>query len=672
MRMSYQQDQKPGLAVAAWAAGIALSFSAGSVVAADGDLVTAFGGGDGAVTQDIPNTIADSFYAAAVLADTTILAVGINPVPVGNPGAENNDELQIGRFTADGTLVSATRLADKTAGQITGVGVSPAGEIVVVSLPTANPAQPQVTKFDSTGATVLNSFAPPTTATSSLRCESKRVLFDAGKIVIGCQLFTDGNDIPVVVRLNSDLTPDTSFGELGLARGTNPNPGFGGSVSGKVVASDGAGGYYLLATSTDDVPGDDALASDIDELVFVQKFSSAGTLVPTYGAGGVAAIATSEATGSFQGEALFLDSSNRLVAGASRFLPIGSESAIVARLTPGGTFDSSFGTGGVITTPDVFVAAVFGDSSDRVYVLNSQGLVRLTANGGFDAGFPFGPSIIGTLYNPFEGLSRWAGAIVADSGTSALLLGGVDQFAVQVPQQPPQTSIAVATIAKIELGELATPAVARFNQSERAVGEGVGTITIGLRLEAAVASATTLTFRFGGAGASQADFTLPNGPTVVIPAGQTTGSLSLAVVNDARDEKVERLVITLNEATTNNVFDLTINDNDPEPSVSFDKATSFVAEGSQAAVLVRLSAPSGKLVSVPFTFAGTATQGVDYTFTPDTGTLFFNPGQTEKFILIPTVDGDADTRKESIIITLQDPATATLGAFPQRTVFINP
>ncbi|MGQ0701092.1 MAG: Calx-beta domain-containing protein [Panacagrimonas sp.] len=673
--MSDKRNNRRSCISAAWAAGWVLSIAAGPVLGADGDRVASFGT-DGIVRQDFPGTNVDSFFAAGVQANGDVLTVGFN----GISAAGQPSEIHIRRFTANGILVSGTVVPAALPGRISGAGISAAGEIVVVGAD--DPTQVQVRKFNDAG--VATAFFQVSAPNFTVRCEGRNVVFDGNKIVVPCQFTAAGLNSAALLRFNGvNLTLDSSFGNSssGIALGLGSD--FQGTIQGRAVISDGSGGYYLLATVVDAVGGNEGAPGDVDDALFVQRFNAAGQVVTTYGNNGVALVTTESQEGqALLAESLFLDRQNRLLVGGSRIAPPpGFErTGLVERLLPNGAPDGSFGVAGAVDPFDDLedgrgAISIFADSSSRLHILTNGVVRRVFDNGALEGDprdapgpFVFRSSRIASICCPtFDDTATWQSAVVVDGGNAALLLGGVDQFRLQSSMPPPTT--AIATMAKIDLGR---PPTARFTTTGVAVGEGVGTVNVGLQLSAVSTVGTTLSFGFSGGAKSPLDFTLPNGNTVLIPAGQTAGSLAVQVVNDALDEKVKKLNIALNGATANNLFSLTINDNDPEPDVSFDRAVSFVSEGGQAAVLVRLSAPSGKLVSVPFTLAGTANPANDYSFTPSTGILFFNPGQTEKFIRVRATAGDADNRKESVVITLDDPETATLGAFAQRTVFINP
>lgn len=657
-------------------------------------------GTDGVVKENYPDTTLDNYQAAAVLSDTSILTAGITNfgVPDSKDPLRAND-LFIGRFDSNGSLVYRLTVHDAlVASPMTGVSVSAEGLIVVVGFDSTSGGalRPEVRKYDAAGQ-LLGSFSPPhppSTYGIPTLCQGKGVLFETGgKLVVPCliQNRTNGLDYPALARLNSDMTLDASFGNDfnpntpefqrdGYALGPSPGGAHSeGFPQGTAVVSDGSGGYYMLVTNADPDSSNEGTASDIDASLIVNHFFSDGTLDTSYGVGGIAVVASTagQQNLSIDGNSLFLDSAGRLVVGGSRFNP--GASALVARLNPDGTLDNQFGEGGIIDPlldpvgGGFSAIALFGDSSNRLYVLNSRTLTRLTSAGDPDPTFDPSPSNLRNLHAPAENNAKWGGAAVVDGGNSVLLMGGVDQF----PVVTGGTSSAVATLAKINLdGQAPPPArVVRFEETAVTVSEGNGPapVVVSVKLSEASANNVTVPFTFSGS-ASPADYSLPNGGSIVIPAGQTTGSLSVVLVDDGLDEANETLSIRLGTPTgasigAPNTLALKITDNDAPPSVSFDKAASHVSEGAQSAVSVQLSAASGKGVTVNFSVAGSASEA-DYHLSPTTHKLYFPPGSTRRTVVIKTTNDVADERNESVVLTLNSATSATIGGTSVRTVVI--
>jgi hypothetical protein len=162
------------------------------------------------------------------------------------------------------------------------------------------------------------------------------------------------------------------------------------------------------------------------------------------------------------------------------------------------------------------------------------------------------------------------------------------------------------------------------------------------------------------------DYTaLPAPTTLTIPAGQTTGTLTVAVAGDVVDEADERFRITLSAPVggtlSDNVGLATIADDDPPSTLRIDDAR--IAEGSVGSTSVELKVslnrPSERVVTVSYaTRDGTAMGGVDYADAADT--LAFTPLQTERTITLPIGADRSVENDETFTVTLSDPVNATL------------
>src|SRR5207253_3602918 len=111
-----------------------------------------------------------------------------------------------------------------------------------------------------------------------------------------------------------------------------------------------------------------------------------------------------------------------------------------------------------------------------------------------------------------------------------------------------------------------------------------------------------------------------SGTSIVIPAGSSSGSITLTAVQDALDETDETIVVDISSVTngtesgTQQVTAIIADDDGPSLSIS----NVTVTEGNtgqtvNANFTVTLSAASPQIVSVDYATAdGTATAGSDY------------------------------------------------------------
>ena len=199
---------------------------------------------------------------------------------------------------------------------------------------------------------------------------------------------------------------------------------------------------------------------------------------------------------------------------------------------------------------------------------------------------------------------------------------------------------------------------------------GSKNLTFTVTLNTASAERVTVDWADAGTGtaASGTDYTAIAGGTLTFAAGTTSQTIDVSVTGDAADEADETILVTLSNALGATISTATgtgtIADNDPEPSLSINSPS--VTEGDSGSknltFTVKLSAASGKRVTVDYVDAGTgtATPGTDYTAIAG-GTLTFEPGDTEEtFDVSVTGDGDGETN-EIILVTLRNATNATIG-----------
>ena len=169
----------------------------------------------------------------------------------------------------------------------------------------------------------------------------------------------------------------------------------------------------------------------------------------------------------------------------------------------------------------------------------------------------------------------------------------------------------------------------------------------------------------GGTASSGADYTGVSG-TLTFQPGTTRQTIEVATVDDETEEPEERFTVTLTDPVGATLEDDTgtgtIRDNDGDtgdfPALSIADAAPVV-EGGTAEFLVTLGAGVEHVVTVSYATAdGTARAGLDYT--PATGTLRIEPGDTTRTIRVPVLDDETLEETEDFAVTLSGPAGATL------------
>ena len=180
-----------------------------------------------------------------------------------------------------------------------------------------------------------------------------------GKIVVA-----GGNNSDFALcRFNTDGSLDTGFGASGLVI----TDFAGGNDQANAIAIDSMGNFVVAGSTTNNNTGVDfALA----------RYDSNGNLDATFGTGGKVMTPVSPGSDTDQAFALAIDSSGRIIAaGVASAGATGNDFALV-RYTSTGTLDSTFGTGGKVTTP---LSA--GNGDDRAFAVAIQSDGKIVAAG---------------------------------------------------------------------------------------------------------------------------------------------------------------------------------------------------------------------------------------------------------------------------------------------------
>ena len=214
--------------------------------------------------------------------------------------------------------------------------------------------------------------------------------------------------------------------------------------------------------------------------------------------------------------------------------------------------------------------------------------------------------------------------------------------------------------------------------ADDSISENGGSTTVSATLSHPSSEATTITIE-----AVANAYTVGADATITIAAGDTANASDTATINAVAGDtgEADRSVsVTGSASNTQGIgrvtgASLTLEDDDggagptgpseSEPTMSIDSpSVSEGAAGTTATLTftVSLSAASTQAVTVDYAEAtgGTATAGTDYT-APASGTLTIAAGDTGATIAV-TVTGDGvDEPDETILMTLGEPAGATLG-----------
>jgi sugar lactone lactonase YvrE len=132
-------------------------------------------------------------------------------------------------------------------------------------------------------------------------------------------------------------------------------------------------------------------------------------------------------------------------------------------------------------------------------------------------------------------------------------------------------------------------------------------------------------------------------PQIVIPAGQTSGMLTLTVLDDQRFEDNELVTFVVDKienaslSSSQPTLQVTIQDDDVAPTVSLSFSDStLLEEGPATDLQLQLSAGAGKFIKVQLDFSGTALRGTHYTV--DRQEVIFEPGDSVAYVQITPID----------------------------------
>ena len=203
---------------------------------------------------------------------------------------------------------------------------------------------------------------------------------------------------------------------------------------------------------------------------------------------------------------------------------------------------------------------------------------------------------------------------------------------------------------------------ASFASASQHAGEGSGTHNVGVRLHwprlprwARPYSDITLEYTVDGTATAGSDYTALSG-TVTVPAGATTATIPVTLIDDSVQEDSETVVLTLTAGEDyavggSGTHRLTIAANDG-PTASFASASQSAGEGSGTHnVAVRLDPAPTSDMTLSYTVDGTATAGSDFTIA-NSGTVTVAKGATTATIPVTVVDDSVYENSETVILTL--------------------
>jgi uncharacterized delta-60 repeat protein len=383
-----------------------------------GDLDLGFGTG-GKVTTDFGGKY-DRGNAVALQSDGKMIVAGY--------ATGSSQDFALARYNTDGSLdtsfgVGGTVTTDFSSNtdSAAGVAVQSDGKIILVGATDSTGAGDFALARYTASGSLDSSFGSGGKVTTdfSRRIDGARAvaLQGDGKIVVAGLSYTvgktgyNGDDEIALARYNTDGSLDTSFGSRGkvltsIGSGAAVTYGVALQGDGKIVVSGSA-----LGNS-----GDFAIA----------RYTAGGRLDTTFGSGGT--VLTDFAGHADQAFGVAIQGDGKIVAVGETNPGSGYDDFALARYTTSGSLDTTFGSGGKVTTD-------FAGNYDRAYgvAIQSDGkivaagrggldfaLARYNSDGGLDTGFGSG----GKVSTDFAGYYNQEAIAVAIQSDGKIVLAG--------------------------------------------------------------------------------------------------------------------------------------------------------------------------------------------------------------------------------------------------------
>src|SRR3990172_7946980 len=218
------------------------------------------------------------------------------------------------------------------------------------------------------------------------------------------------------------------------------------------------------------------------------------------------------------------------------------------------------------------------------------------------------------------------------------------------------------------------PPLVYFTWEASEAPENAGTVYIEVSLSAPSGKQVEVPYTLGGTAEGGVDYSLPPG-LVVIPAGQTTASIAVTIINNGDNYETEETIILTMGAPLNATLGapgehtLTVTASPVPPTVSFARVSQAESEGiGTLSVVAQLSSAYYQNVVVPFSLSGTAANGADYTVT--SGQISIPAGSATGSISVIVVNDALDEDDETVILTMGPPSNVTLGSPSVHTITI--
>ena len=211
-----------------------------------------------------------------------------------------------------------------------------------------------------------------------------------------------------------------------------------------------------------------------------------------------------------------------------------------------------------------------------------------------------------------------------------------------------------------------------FNPDSLVVSEDSGIATLNVTLSSASSKQISVNYLTESVTATEGlDFTATSG-TLTFAPGQRNASFNISIIDDTlptfEGDETFRVVLSdpINAVLGDDpVSTITIQDNEPEPQLTFGQASLTLTEDTASTpVTLTLSAPAGVTVTVNYqTSNQSAVEGQDFILA--SGQLVFPPGSLNQSFNLALIDDAMDEPPETFLLTISDAVNATVGQSSQ-------
>ncbi len=332
-------------------------------------------------------------------------------------------------------------------------------------------------------------------------------------------------------------------------------------------------------------------------------------------------------------------------------------------------------------TPTVQFSSATQSVSEAVGTVTVQ--VNLSAVSGQNVQVPF--TVSGTASYPSDH-NLTAGTLTIPAGTSSATTSFTvnndtryenSETVILTMETPTNATVSGVMVQTVTITNNDPAPTINFSSSAQSLTEGdsgTTTLNISVNLSSVSGVSATIPFSLGGTATSITDYSATTSSPLVIPAGSSSGDISISINGENTYENNETIVLNLGTPTygtlgVTTTHTITVNNDDPVPSVSFSASAQTVTEAAGLVyVLFVMTNPSDFPVTIPYTASGTASYPSDHGL--QSGSVIITPGTTDKVFTFSVVNDAGPEATETVALTIGSVTNGNLGNPNTHTVSI--